>query len=312
MNTQMNNALRLMLVMFTGLLLVSCGGGGGSGGSATLQVAITDLPSAAYSSVTLSIRQIDVVAAGNDTPLNVLTLPASLQINVLNYNGHALMLGEGVIPAQSYHQVRLVLDRNPEVGEPLNYVTLNCSELPDEPSCDPNQIWPLKTPSGHTSGLKILLPGHMQLDAGSVQLLTLDFDPATAIVERGDWDPALHEAKERFLIKPTGIRTLASAGLTSYGILSGAVAYSDAPASGPLAAVTAFDADTLDPVAATLVDPLATPGDSFRFFLAAGDYNLEVMASGYQSATDGPFSLSETSTAPHPVTEVGTFILAPE
>jgi len=313
MINQMNNAFRLLLALLIGLLLASCGGGGdGSGGSATLQVALTDLPSAAYTSVTLSVRQVDLVAAGNDAPHNVLILPESQQVNVLDYSGHSLLLGEGVIPAQSYHQVRLVLDENPATGDPLNYVMLNCSVLPDEPNCDVNKKWPLKTPSGDTSGLKILLPGNLLLDDGSVQRLTIDFAPSTAIVERGDWDPARHEDKERFLIKPTGIRTLLGDVVTSYGILAGAVAYGDGPATGPLAAVTAFDAVTLEPVAATLVNPLDTEGDSFRFFLAAGDYNLEVMANGYQSASDGPFTVTETETGPHPLTDVGTFILAPE
>lgn len=308
----MKNLTRYVLGICVLALLTSCGGGGSSSGSASLQVAITDLPSSAYSSVTLSIRQIDLMTSTEAGLVNVITLAQPLKVNVLDYNGFALQLGTGVIPADSYRQVRLVLDENPVNGDPLNYVTLNCAELPDEPGCNPDQLWALKTPSGQTSGLKIQLPADLIVHDGDVQRLTLDFDPSTAIVERGDWDPVRHDSKERFLIQPTGIHTLLADVLASYGILTGSVAYADAPTTGPLATVTALEVTTLQPVAATLVDPLADNGATFRFALAAGDYNLQVNAIGYQAVTDGPYTVSESSDEPHPETAAGVITLDPQ
>lgn len=304
----------LLLSLLVGLSLMACGGGGGSdsAGSGTLQVGLTDLPSEAYNSVTITVKEVDVVSDEEEDGdvFRVFTLNNSVSVNVLDYKDHSLRLGEGTIPAISYSQIRLVLEENPEIGEPVNYVMLNCSELIEENDCNPEQKWPLKTPSGHTSGLKILLPEHLVMVNGEVVLLTIDFDPETAIVERGDWDPAKHEDKERFLIKPTSIRVVQEGVDDTYGILLGSVEYSDFPDPGPLTVVTALNSTTLAPVAATLVDP-GDATDDFKFFLDAGDYDLKVMADGYNSLSDGPFTVTESSTAPHPETDAEIFILDP-
>ncbi|NIQ95343.1 MAG: DUF4382 domain-containing protein, partial [Desulfuromonadales bacterium] len=255
MTKQIIAKAKFFLVILAGLPLVACGGS--SGGSGTLQVGLSDQPSETYNSVVITVNGVDVVPAdsGSAGLQRVVTLSNSVSVNVLDYKNHSLRLGEGTIPATVYSQIRLILDNNPQNGTPVNYVTLNCSELSDELNCDPEKKWPLKTPSGHTSGLKILLPGNLVMNNGEVVLLNVDFDPETAIVERGNWDPALNEDKERFLIKPTGIRLVEEGTDNTYGILAGEVGYADAPASGPLAIVTALNSATLAPVAATLVDP---------------------------------------------------------
>jgi len=299
--------VRSGLAALSALLIVSCGGGG-TGDSGTIRIGLTDLPSEAYSSVTITVKQVNV--GSNEDVYNALTLSDPVTVNVLDYKDHSLRLGEGSVPATSYNQLRLVLVDNPDTGDPLNYVMLNCENLPDEENCDPEMKWPLKTPSGQSSGMKVSLPADLDLGDGEVVLLTIDFDPGKAIVERGDWRPLRHEAKERFLVKPTGISVVQEVVDDTYGILIGSVAFADAPASGRMAVVTALDPVTLAPVAATVVRPGET-ADEFRFFLDAGDYDLAIKATGYTPVEDGPYTVTEANAAPRPETDAGDFVLDP-
>jgi hypothetical protein len=308
MITQLRRRVGSFLGVLLGLTLLSCGGQTGSGGSGTLQVNLTDLPSNAYSSVVITVTHIG--ATSESELFDVFTLENPVSVDVLDYQDYSLRLGQGTVPATAYNQLRLVLEENPATGDPVNYVTLNCAELPDEINCDPEQKWPLKTPSGHTSGLKIVLANDLLVTDGGVALLTIDFAPDTAIVERGDWDPARHDDKERFLIKPTGIHVIQEGIDTIYGELFGSVIFADEPVSGPTSVVTVIDTTTLAAVAATIVHPGEEPGD-FRFFLDAGNYDLTVEADGYQSMSDGPFAVTESDVDPRPETDAGAFILEP-
>ena len=59
-----------------------------------------------------------------------------------------------------------------------------------------------------------------------------------------------------------------------------------------------------------VVDP-DNATDDFKLFLDAGDYDIHVRAEGYISESDGPFTVTESDTEPHPETDAGTFVLGP-
>lgn len=194
--------------------LAGCSGGGGSTVSmGTLKVAITDKPSDDFKEVIIAIREIRVVPAGNenaaddDARLPVLirySTPKVIDIMQLQFVQQAL--GEIVLPVGTYSQIRLILEPNPngQGQSPVNYLTLNTA---------PGTKIPLDTPSGTQSGLKVLGPVEVRPDV--INTVMIDFDPNTAIVDRGNGD---------YNLKPTGIRMVRTAGdLTLFGSINGTV-----------------------------------------------------------------------------------------
>jgi hypothetical protein len=197
-------------------LLAGCSGGGGSSTSTTtgtLKMSITDKPSDAYANVVVAIREIRVVPAGkesaadNDAGLPVLAhfdTPKVIDVMQLQFVQQAL--GEVVLPAGSYSQIRLILEPNPngQGQAPLNYLTLKTA---------PTTRIALTTPSGQQSGLKVL--GPLEVKAGVINAVMIDFDPNTAIVARGNG---------AYNFKPTGIRIVQLAGdLAQFGSVNGTI-----------------------------------------------------------------------------------------
>src|SRR6266567_1543342 len=233
---KMSGRLRtsILLLSALGALVQLQGCGGGTAASPTsLQVGITKSSSASvtttaaaavrtataasqavpspttYSSIVLSIKAIQLVPVGSDpqTPeesaeLPVIPLanaPVSVDISTLNYLQQ--VLGQAIIPPGKYNQVRLVLSDNPSGQPPVNYVTVNGS------------TFPLDTPSGQQSGVKIL--GQFEVKAGEINAIVLSFDPATAIVTTGNGN---------YILKPTGIRIDQVASLLSnFGSIAGTI-----------------------------------------------------------------------------------------
>jgi hypothetical protein len=198
-----------------------CSGGGGGGGvtasTGTLKVALTDKTSDEFSSVWIKVKAVKVVPVnGNqdaadddpaliDIPLDP-TLP-SLSFNVLTLAYIQQLLGIAVLPAGTYSQVRLILEPNINGQDPVNYVTLGD---------DPTKI-PLKTPSGQQSGLKVI--GSFMVQPGVINAIALDFDPNTAIVERGN-----SQQDDKYILNPTGIRIIQMEDiLPTYGTIAGTV-----------------------------------------------------------------------------------------
>ena len=206
----------MVATMLALLQIQGCGGGGsgsvvvaGAANTGTLKLSITDKPSDNYAHVVISIREIRVVPAGmdnaqdNDPGLPVVVSFATPKVvDVMQLNFVQLALGEKILPAGTYNQIRLILEPNLNGQSPANYIVLK-SDLA-------TQI-PLKTPSGQQSGLKVL--GPMVVKPDIISAVMLDFDPKTAIVARGNGD---------YNLKPTGIRIVQLAdGLTQYGSISG-------------------------------------------------------------------------------------------
>ncbi|GLI38280.1 DUF4382 domain-containing protein [Geobacter hydrogenophilus] len=193
-----------------------CGGGGGgsstTASTGTLKLSITDKQSDDFKSVVISIREIRVVPAGmenaadNDPGLPMIASFATpMVVDVVQLQFVQQALGEVVIPAGTYSQIRLILNPNQNGQPPANYLTLT-SDLT-------NTHFPLKTPSGQQSGLKVL--GPIEVKAGVINAVMIDFDPNTAIVARGNGD---------YNLKPTGIRLVRMPdGLTQFGSISGNV-----------------------------------------------------------------------------------------
>lgn len=192
--------------------LAGCGGGSDSPKTGTLKLSITDMQRDDFSQVVIAIREIRVVPAGRDNAadddpeLPVLArfdTPRVIDVMQLQFVQQAL--GEIILPAGSYSQIRLILEPNPNgQGQPVNYLTLKTA---------PDVRIPLKTPSGQQSGLKVL--GPLEVRPGVINAVVIDFDPNTAIVVRGNGD---------YNLKPTGIRMVQTADdLTLFGSITGTV-----------------------------------------------------------------------------------------
>ncbi|HEY5974697.1 MAG TPA: DUF4382 domain-containing protein, partial [Geobacteraceae bacterium] len=207
----------------------------------TLKVAITDKQSADFAQVVIAIREIRVVPAGmdnaadNDPGLPVLvryTTPKVIDVMQLQFVQQAL--GEIILPAGTYNQIRLILEPNPngQGQPPVNYLTLKT---------DPATRIPLTTPSAQQSGLKVL--GPLTVKPNLITAVMIDFDPNTAIVARGNG---------AYNLKPTGIRLVQTAGdLTQFGSLAGTVSSSFKDWSSATVAIKRRGAiNDSDPIAA--------------------------------------------------------------
>jgi len=270
-------AATLALLQFQG-----CGGGSGgnSASTGTLKLSVTDKISDNYQNVVISIREIRVVPAGrenasdNDPGLPVVVrfeTPKVIDVMQLQFVQQAL--GDVVLPAGAYSQVRLILEPNPngQGQQPVNYLVLK-SDLTTK--------IPLTTPSAQQSGLKIL--GPLEIKPGTINAIMIDFDPNTAIVARGNGD---------YNLKPTGIRLVRmSEMLTQYGSISGTVAAFDSWSSATVSVKRRGAINDTDPIAAGRIFsnytsgawkapfaafvPPSSPTISYKTFITANGFRL--------------------------------------
>ncbi len=261
-------------------LLPACGGGGGDGASTgTLQVALTDNVDPGFSEVVISIREVRVVPAGDETdegddsghPL-IASFDPPLTVNVLDLAFQQEFLGSQVIAAGRYSQVRLVLEENLDPADPANFIVLQNA---------PDTKIPLATPSGQQSGLKII--GNIEVEADVLNTIVLDFDPARAVVEAGN--------SGSWILKPTGIRVVRTENVVeSYGGISGQVVYvetddsvdppvtSEVPVSDAVFAV--YEESMVAPVASGSV---AAEDGTFRALVEEGAYRVVIEAPGLET-----------------------------
>lgn len=263
--------------------LQGCGGGGGGSAVAptgTLKLAITDKMSDDFKSVVISIREIRVVPVGaEEAPDNDQRLPVAasfakpMVVDVMKLQFVQQALADVVLPAGTYSQIRLILEPNPngQGQQPANYLVLN--------SASGVQI-PLTTPSAQQSGLKVL--GPLVVKPGIINAVTIDFDPNTAIVARGNG---------AYNLKPTGIRLVQTSDvLAGYGSISGTVSTFDKWSSATVSVKRRGAINDFDPIAAgrifanhtsgTWQAPLAAfvpPSSqtiSYKTFIAANGFRL--------------------------------------
>lgn len=163
------------------LLATACGGGvsfdtGGSG-QGTLKLALTDAPACGYEQVHVTIERVrfhrDASAEAGDPGWAEITLTPARRIDLLSLtNGVLEELGQTPLPAGRYTQGRLVLADN-GAGAP----TANALRLAGGVDIA------LTTPSAQRSGLKFDLD--VEVPAGRVADIVLDFDACRSIVRRG-------------------------------------------------------------------------------------------------------------------------------
>ena len=106
------------LLLFVALTtFTACGDDSSSTG--TVQVALTDNVDPNLKEVVISIKEVRVVPNGQEAtgeeglPL-IKSFDPSLVVNVLDLAYQQEILGEAIVPAGTYNQVRLVLDANLE------------------------------------------------------------------------------------------------------------------------------------------------------------------------------------------------------
>jgi len=256
-------------------LLPGCSGSSSSSSppTGTLKVGLTDKQSDAYQNVVIAIREIRLVPAGMESardddpglPLLV-SYPTPHTVDVLTLRFQQELLNTVVIPAGTYNQVRLILEPNPN-GQvtPLNYLTLKS---------DPTVKIPLKTPSGQQSGLKVL--GRFEVKPGVINAILIDFDPNTAIVDRGNGD---------YNLKPTGIRIVQTSDyLASFGALTGTVVSTFKDWSS--ATLSVVPQGSSNPIAAGRLFSNYTSGRweaPFSAFVPDGTYRVHVQTSRFNA-----------------------------
>ena len=197
-----------LIALLVGFGLTACSSGDGSG---TMRVSLTDAP-ADYAEVNIEIHQVLVKANDeDDDDLDEtkdmdndeledhgwkVVFNDTITVNLLDYqNGATLDLGEVELKEGRYNQVRLVLGDE-------NTVVLNSGDTIQ-----------LNTPSGQTSGFKLLVQA--DIEANQVYDLVIDFDASryaiagtdtsgTQVDENGDFRIiGLSNGTYKIEIKPT-------------------------------------------------------------------------------------------------------------
>ena len=270
-----------------------CSGGGDTAPTGTLKLSITDKMSDEFNNVVISIREIRVVPAGkegasdNDPGLPVVVHFATPKvIDVMRLQFIQEALGDVVLPAGTYNQVRLILEPNPNgQQQPVNYLVLKS---------DHTTKIPLTTPSAQQSGLKVL--GPIEIKPGIINALMIDFDPNTAIVARGNGD---------YNFKPTGIRLVRMSDmLTQFGSISGAVFSTFKDWSSATISVKRRGAvNDVDPIAAGRIFSNFTSGawqSPFAAFVPPGSptvsYKTFISANGFSLYSSSMVSVTQRQT----------------
>jgi hypothetical protein len=265
-------AVMVFAVSLLATTLVGCGGGdGGAERTGRLQVAITD-QTGTYATVILSIRELRLVQLGQgdgetQAGLPVVPIPNPPHVvDVMQLTYQHELLGAATVPAGRYQQVRLVLDPNEPGQPPANYLTL---------AADPDTPIPIDTPSGQTSGLKVL--GRFDVAGNQLNTIVIDFDPSRAIVQTG--------ASGKYIFKPTGIRIVQVTELSpDFGAISGSVECDGACSTATIEVST-------DPGGVLAAKGNVADDGTFRVFLPPGDYMLKVSADGFEDLESGPHTV---------------------
>ncbi|WP_127997932.1 DUF4382 domain-containing protein [Piscinibacter defluvii] len=288
------------------MLAAGCGGGGGIGGTGapmgTMRVSVTDAPACGYDEVNITVEKVRVhrsASASPDEPTgwSEIVLNPARRIDLLTLTNGALEeLGEIELPAGTYQQIRLVLADNAGTSPPANSVVLSGSG--DEIA--------LTTPSAQQSGLK--LNADVEVPAGKVLDVVLDFDACRSVVKRGN--------SGRYNLKPviSVIPVLSDAGLRVVG-------YVDPALVGPDTAVSVQTAASGVPptlVKATIPDSTGrfvlrpVPEGNYTLVLTSPTHATAVMtgvpvtAAAPTTVSTQQFPLAPAAAASAPVTVSGS------
>jgi len=239
---------------------------GGTPPPGTLRLSLTDAPTPieGVEALTLVLSEVRVNPSADDEDGGGWydILPDTLTqeertVNLLDYsNGEYFLIGEELLPAGVYQQIRLVIEEST--------VTVD------------GETYPLKIPSGSTSGLKLVT----EFEVESEQLigLILDFDVGRSLF-------ATPPGSTNFKLKPV-IRVIAE---DVSGAIAGTVLPVDIDAM--VMAVSSDDSDT----ATVYVE--AETGAYQLSALVPGDWSVTAMAPGYVSETVTGVTVTATMTS---------------
>lgn len=222
---------KLLSVAFLGLCisLSACNKNESSSNMTKVSVRLTDGPGA-YDAVFLSIKEVRILSSEGESTFALDTKP----FNILRFRmGKDTLIASKDIPSGRLQEVRLILN---ETG---NSVVIN------------GMSYPLTTPSGQSSGVKIKV--NETLESGVAYTMLLDFDAAKSIVQTGNG---------KYILKPV-IRAIPNA---VSGVITGII--SPAASSPKIYAITG-------------TDTLGTVSDATGKFwfpgVTAGTYKVEIL-----------------------------------
>jgi hypothetical protein len=264
-------------------LLAGCGGGDSdttvTASTGTLKLSITDAPACGYDNVFITVKEIRVhqsedAVDGDEGWQTIPVIDAPRRIDLLELtNGVLEELGQTVLPAGKYTQMRLLLADNDDI--PLaNSIVLSDSK---------NEI-PLKTPSGQQSGIKMNVD--IMIEPNTVADFVLDFDACKSVVKAG--------ASGLYLLKPV-VRVIPVLSTTAQRIVGyldtttlGASTLVSAQKDGVVIRSTAPDSDGM-----FVLFPI--PVDTYDLVIASTARATAVMTGVPVSTTD-PTEVSSDTT----------------
>ena len=313
----LKHVLTLILLLASGILLVSCGSSGDSSGSSaqgTLSVALTDSATEDYQAVYVTIARIEVHPGdGEDESLWETVAEPNRTYNLLELvNGVFEELGTTALDAGDYSQLRMIIgdtadQENNILGEEHEFANYVIDR-------DDSEVHELKVPSGPQTGLKIV--NGFTIAPNQQTELILDFDATRSVVKAGN--------SGNYLLKPT-VKVLET---IDYASIYGTVSSADDPAiplPGAYVTAQAVDPAASDPRDAVMIEAGTITEDNegraeYALFVAPGDYNVVATFPGYlagcmpvalestEAVHNADFSLVADSQEPGIIT--GTVVLA--
>jgi hypothetical protein len=271
--------LRATAMLLAGLALLSgCGGGGGgSASTGTLSLSITDQPACGYEHVYITVEKVRVhqsaSAADNDAGWQEIPIIAPRRIDLLTLtNGVLEPLGQTVLPAGKYTQMRLVLADNNGTTPFANSVVLS----------DSMQEEALKTPSGQQSGVKMNVD--ITVEPGKVADFVIDFDACKSVVVAG--------SSGQYLLKPVVrvIPVVTETGQRIIGYLNPATLGADT-----LVSVQSGGVVVKSTPPATGTEFGLIPGEFVLYPVPPGTYDLVITSSGRATAVMTGVPVTTTS-----------------
>ncbi|HEX2684458.1 MAG TPA: DUF4382 domain-containing protein [Ferruginibacter sp.] len=149
------------------LAFISCSKNNDEQGRSTLNVRLTDAPTA-YEEVNVDIREVKVRFSEDTTNTGWVTLTTSPGIYKLLdlQNGVDTLLATGVFPFSTVREIRFVLGSNNTIK-------------------DAGVVYPLTVPSGAESGLKLKIDHALN---ETLETIVIDFDAALSVTKDGTGD----------------------------------------------------------------------------------------------------------------------------
>ena len=263
----LKHVLTLILLLASGILLVSCGSSGDSSGSSaqgTLSVALTDSATEDYQAVYVTIARIEVHPGdGEDESLWETVAEPNRTYNLLELvNGVFEELGTTALDAGDYSQLRMIIgdtadQENNILGEEHEFANYVIDR-------DDSEVHELKVPSGPQTGLKIV--NGFTIAPNQQTELILDFDATRSVVKAG--------TSGNYLLKPT-VKVLET---IDYASIRGMVSSSaDDPLPGAYVTAQAVDPAASDPRDAVTIEAGTIAEDTegrYALFVEPGDYNV--------------------------------------